>query len=210
MTEFLTLPPKHELPDYYELTKLPMAIDTLHKKIQRDAYPTMTTLESDFRRLVQNAKDYNAPKSDIFEDAERIRKLVYNYMKLHNPDYEDPKYTSFPTPIPLENGASLENGSHEEDDEAVKEAPEARQSSERPTRSTAPQTSEAPSDRKASLAPTATTGDGEDEIQLGGDLDFTGLSFQDAQQNMVSHLLHYTDEEYVLLCLRRRLYHASN
>ena len=177
-----------------------MALDTIQKKLQRNAYPTMTTLESDFKRLVQNAKDYNAPKSDIYEDAERVRKLVYNYMKTHNPEYsEDPSYVSFPTPIMLANGEIVENGSYEGEDVKGEDEPQARQSSERPKRSTVPQTSEAPSDRKASVAPTATTGDGEDDAQMGGDLDFTGLGFQEAQQKMVSHLLHYTDEEYVSL-----------
>ncbi|KAK5128614.1 hypothetical protein LTR08_004043 [Meristemomyces frigidus] len=195
VTEFLSLPPRHELPDYYEFTKLPMALDTIQKKLQRNAYPTLTTLESDLKRLVQNAKDYNAPKSDIYEDADRVRKLVYNFMKVHNPQYTaDPSYTSFPTPIPLENGAPVENGLHEDED-AEGEEPQARQSSERPKRSTAPQTSAASSDRKASVAPSATTGEGEDGGQTGGDLDFTGLAFQEAQQKMVSHLLHYTDEE---------------
>ncbi|KAK5116273.1 hypothetical protein LTR85_009245 [Meristemomyces frigidus] len=193
-TQFLTLPPRHELPDYYDFTKLPIAMDTIEKKLQRNAYPTMTTLESDFKRMVQNAKDYNAPKSDIYEDAERIRKLVYNYMKQWNTQYkEDPNYASFPTPIPQSNGASADHASSEDAD--MEDDPEPRQASERPKRATAPKSSEAPSDRKVSVAPSATTGDGEDGEEAGGDLDFTGLTFQEAQQKMVSHLLHYTDEE---------------
>ncbi|KAK4550171.1 hypothetical protein LTR36_003138 [Oleoguttula mirabilis] len=196
VTQFLTLPPRDELPDYYDFTKLPVAIDTIEKKLQRNAYPTMTTLESDFKRMVQNAKDYNAPKSDIYEDAERVRKLVYNWMKLKNPAYtEDPNYASFPTPIPQGNGAPAENGAPE-DAEDDTEPPQAMpQAIEPPKRATAPKSSEAPSDRKVSVAPSATTGDGEDGVEAGGDLDFMGLSFQEAQQKMVSHLLHNTDDE---------------
>lgn len=194
-SQFLTLPPRAEIPDYYDFTKLPVAIDMIEKKLQRNAYPTMTTLESDFKRMVQNAKDYNAPKSDIYEDAERIRKLVYNYMKINNPQYtEDPNYTSFPTPISRTNGVPAENGMREDED--VKEAPASREASERAKRAIAPKTSEPRSDRKVSMAPSGgTTGDDEEEGATGGDLDFTGMSFQEAQQKIISHLLRYTDDE---------------
>ncbi|KAK4905523.1 hypothetical protein LTR49_025198 [Elasticomyces elasticus] len=199
---FLTLPPRHELPDYYQVIKMPIAFDTIEKKLQRDAYPTMTTLESDLKRLVQNAKEYNAPKSDIYEDAERIRKLVFNYMKQHNPAYQqDSNYSAFPTPFRHTNGGPVQRQSQEavdeeEDDELHSDTP-------RPPTAKA---SEARSDRKESLAPSAMTGNDEDEdgyTGSGGDaLDFNGMSFQEAQQKIVSYLLHYTDEEYGGSCKR--------
>jgi hypothetical protein len=158
----------------------------------------MTTVESDFKRMINNAKSYNDPKSDIYEDAERIRKLVYNYMKQHNPQYaQDPNYISFPTPIPL-----LANGhtGREVAGEVSREGEKGRRSAVPPVA----KTSEPPSERKESVAPSATTGDAEggdgDEEggYEGGDaLEFAGMTFQEAQQKMVSFLLHYTDEEYV-------------
>ncbi|KAK0355165.1 hypothetical protein LTR59_006328 [Friedmanniomyces endolithicus] len=198
--QFLTLPSRHELPDYYEVTKLPVAFDTIEEKLRRNAYPTMTTLESDLKRLVHNAKEYNAPKSDIYEDAERIRKLVFNYMKQNNPQYsQDPNYTSFPTPIPHTNGGAVQNGTmKEEEDEDVDELqsdPVARDSEQpRNSAGTAVKVSEPRSDRKQSLAPSATTG-AEDGGGGGEALVLDGLSFQDAQQRIVSYLLHYTDEQ---------------
>ena len=62
--------------------------------------------------MINNAKDFNNPGSVIFEDAERIRKLVFNFMKVHNPAYKEiPNYTAFPTPIPEPNAAaSSQNG----------------------------------------------------------------------------------------------------
>lgn len=199
-TEFLTLPPRDELPDYYDFTKLPIAIDTIEKKLQRNAYPTVTTLESDFKRMIQNAKDYNAPKSDIYEDAERIRKLVYNYMKVHNPEYEqNPDYTSFPTPIPQVDGTATTNGTHDHDEE-MDDAPVEPEPTERPSmRNTMPKSSEPPSDRKISMAPSAVTGDGDgdddDDAAITGNLDFEGMGFQDAQQKIISYMLHYLDDE---------------
>ena len=60
----------------------------------------MTDLESDLKRMVQNAKDYNSSKSEVFEDAERIRKALSNFMPKHNPAYQDPEYRAIPTPAP--------------------------------------------------------------------------------------------------------------
>lgn len=60
----------------------------------------METLESDLKRLVQNAKEFNSTKSEVYEDAERIRKALSNFMPKHNPAYLDPAYRAYPTPIP--------------------------------------------------------------------------------------------------------------
>lgn len=175
-----------------------MALDIIRDKLDRNAYPTVTTLESDLKRMIQNAKDYNLPKSEVYEDAERIRKLVYNYMKQHNPAYNDPSYTSFATPIPsgpapiptlkLTNGAARHA-------EPVKHEPERRDDSIKPRQSTAPKVSEPPSERKSSVAPSAAPtsgGDAEDES-----MDFTGKSFQKAQEMIIKECIRYTDDEYV-------------
>jgi len=159
----------------------------------------MTTLESDLRRMVQNAKEYNAPKSEIYEDAERIRKLVFNYMKQHNPEYAtNPDYTSFPTPLPQTNGGPVPNGIHlDEEDELLSDPVPI----EKPRASAAPtaKASEPPSDRR-SIAPSvsAMTGDEDEDggYAGGGDaLDFEGVTYQEAQLKIISYLLHYTDEE---------------
>src|SRR3981189_535327 len=84
-TNFLTLPSKKELPDYYKVIKMPIAIDTIESKLTRREFPTLTTLESYFKRMVSNAKDYNQKGSEIYDDAERIRKALSNYMTKHNP-----------------------------------------------------------------------------------------------------------------------------
>lgn len=193
---FVELPSREELPSYYDQIKLPIALDTIEEKLKRNAYPTVTTLESDLKRMVQNAKDFNMPKSEVYEDAERIRKLVYNFMKVHNPQYSlDPSYSSFPTPIPKDAPAppklTLTNGARREH-EAVKDEPKSREASTKPRPSTAAKESEAPSDRKSSVAPSAAAmgdiGDSED-------MDFTGKSFQEAQQMILAELLRYTDDE---------------
>jgi hypothetical protein len=132
--------------------------------------------------MVQNAKDYNDTKSEIYEDAERIRKHVYNYMKAHNPAYiADPNYASFATPIPKPSERRPNGISSGHDANARASA-----TPSRPTKSKAPSSSEPP-DRKSSVAANAKEEDGE--------VNFNGLSFQEAQFAIIDTLLKTTDEE---------------
>lgn len=190
---FQELPPPDEYADYYQRIQLPVSLDTVAEKVKRNAYPTVTTLESDLKRMIQNAKEYNMPKSEVYEDAERIRKLMYNFMKVNNPQYAiDSTYTAFPTPIPpTTTKIHLTNGNHNGDQ--IKNEPASRDASVKPRISLAPKASEPPSERMSSVAYSAVTGDG----HLGEDMDFTGKSFQEAQEMIVGELLRYTNEEYV-------------
>lgn len=79
---------------------MPISINEIEKNLHQGKYHNMTVLESDLKRMVQNAKDYNTSGSQIFEDAERIRKALSNFMPKHNPAYQDPDYRAIPTPIP--------------------------------------------------------------------------------------------------------------
>lgn len=200
-TEFLELPDQDELPEYYDFIKLPVALDTIEKKIKDNEYASISAIESDFKRMVQNAKEFNDNDSVIFEDAERIRKLVFNYMKQNNPAYkDDPKYMAVPTPLPQATTLkALTNGTRKTESKVESEAEEAesRQPSEKPKPKRA---ATEQSERKSSQAPSATTGnddeDGdEEEEKVEDDLDFTGMSFQAAQQAIIAYLLRYTDEE---------------
>ncbi|KAL8987907.1 MAG: hypothetical protein Q9177_002942 [Variospora cf. flavescens] len=60
----------------------------------------MTTVESDLRRMVSNAKSFNEKSSQLFSDAEKIRKAVSNFMVENNPAYKTKDYKPFPTPVP--------------------------------------------------------------------------------------------------------------
>lgn len=97
---FIDLPSRDEYPDYYESTAMPLSLNTIEQKLENLEYENMEKLESDLKRMVQNAKDYNHVKSPIFEDAERIRKALSNFMPKHNPAYLRPDYRAYPTPIP--------------------------------------------------------------------------------------------------------------
>lgn len=79
---------------------MPIALDDVEKKLKRGEFPTLTTLESYLKRMVQNAKEYNQKGSQVYEDAERVRKAVSNFMVKTNPAYQSGTYTAFPTPYP--------------------------------------------------------------------------------------------------------------
>lgn len=65
-------------------------------------FANMTELESYFKRMVMNAKDFYPRNSQVFEDAERVRKALSNYMVKNNPAYQTKGYQAFPTPLPPE------------------------------------------------------------------------------------------------------------
>ena len=79
---------------------MPISLDVIEERLEDRQYATMEKLEGDLKRMVQNAKDYNDSRSEIFQDAERIRKALSNFMPKHNPAYLDPEYRAVPTPIP--------------------------------------------------------------------------------------------------------------
>lgn len=79
---------------------MPISLNMIESRLEDGDYDNMEMLESDLKRLIQNAKEYNSSKSEVFEDAERIRKTLSNFMPKHNPAYMNPDYRAYPTPIP--------------------------------------------------------------------------------------------------------------
>jgi len=80
---------------------MPVSLRTLEMKLQRREFQDMAELEAWFRRMVKNAKDYYSRHTEVFEDAERVRKAVSNYMTKTNPAYKKVQsYSCQPAPIP--------------------------------------------------------------------------------------------------------------
>ncbi|KAF2187628.1 Bromodomain-containing protein [Zopfia rhizophila CBS 207.26] len=185
-THFLTLPDKNEIPEYYEVIKLPIAIDTIEGKLNRRAYATLAQVESDCKRLVNNAKSYNDKKSLIYEDAERVRKTASNWMVKHNPAYRDGNYIAVATPIPGEEP----NGPGRPIPRAVAPAPKpvaTPDNADRPRRAAAvPQPiTPAPSKLRQSAAPS--------QLEEDENPNFDGKSFQQAQDQIIRELIEFAD-----------------
>ncbi|KAI9750350.1 MAG: hypothetical protein M4579_006506 [Chaenotheca gracillima] len=190
---FQTLPDKAEHPDYYEVTHLPISLETISTKLQNREYTTLTPVESDMKRMISNAKAYNKRDSTVFEDAERVRKFVSSWFKENNPAYRDPKYVAMPTAIPGEDQkiptpvlrAPPPTNTGEDEITPTKEATRAR--SRRATKSSA--TPAVPSStEKITKAP-----EKEKAVQ-GKKSDFAGQSFQQAQEMIVQEMIDLEDE----------------
>jgi hypothetical protein len=134
--------------------------------------------------MVANAKQYNDDKSTIYQDAERIRKALSNFMTKHNPAYRDPNYVAIPTPIPGDN-----------DDASASSAPPTREASEQPRKIKI--SLKASRDCKSSVAPPAASSPA--LVQDDSDpTDFTGKTFQQAQEHIINGLISYTDQGSVI------------
>ncbi len=82
---------------------MPIALKDVEVKLNKGEFASLSELESYVKRMVQNAKDFYPKGSQQFDDAERIRKAMSNFMVKHNPAYKlNHGYTAVPTPIPDE------------------------------------------------------------------------------------------------------------
>lgn len=95
---------------------MPIAIDTIEAKLRRREFPNLSALESYFKRMISNAKEYNERGSEIYDDSERLRKALSNYMTRWNPAYKTPGYVAVPTPFP--SNLSQVDGPVDDDEDA--------------------------------------------------------------------------------------------
>ena len=79
---------------------MPISLGKIEQKLNRGYFETLAQLESYLKRMIQNAKEFYPRSSSTFEDAERIRKAVSNYMTKTNPAYSSKTYQAVPTPLP--------------------------------------------------------------------------------------------------------------
>ncbi|GKT43240.1 protein polybromo-1 [Colletotrichum spaethianum] len=114
---FETLPDKDSNPDYYKKTRMPISLTMIEKKLNNGDFATLTELESYCKRMVSNAKEFYPRGSQLFEDAERVRKALSNFMTKYNPAYARGGYTAVPTPLPAD-------GTTNDADEDDKHAPQ--------------------------------------------------------------------------------------
>ena len=179
---------------------MPLAFDTIEDKLTRRQYPNLTTLESDLKRLVANAKGYNEKTSELFADAERIRKMVSHFMQKHNPAYKNPNYTAFPTPLPdnahqgvtrpsttRAPAAKVVEGTMDVDGDVTMDAMDLRGGSRATRRSS---TAKAAPVKAAGVKAKSAT-----PIVNTPSLDFEGKSFQAAQEQIVTEMIKLQDEE---------------
>ena len=187
-TEFLELPDRKLFPEYYQATKMPLALDTIEEKLNNHKYPTLEALEGDIKRLIQNARDFNERGSLIADDAERLRKAMANFMPKHNPRYSDPTYKAVPTPIParlLRDEPAPQTPIEEAKKPTLKLKLTNKGAS---TGSPAVRTPASKQESKAVL-------DGKPRPSIKAP-NLEGMDFQKAQEQIMEEMIHLQDEEY--------------
>ncbi|KAL8959797.1 MAG: hypothetical protein Q9183_005572, partial [Haloplaca sp. 2 TL-2023] len=148
--------------------------------------------------MVSNAKSFNEKSSEIFSDAEKVRKAVSNFMVDNNPAYNSKQYKPFPTPVPDDwqdrlpkDEAEDEDGEDEEDEDAKQEEDEepavdvkdeAKHATRGMRKRRASSAAIAPSNRHASGTPAVQATEG-----LGQS--FENDTFQKAQEKIVAEML---------------------
>uniref|UniRef100_A0A452RN97 Protein polybromo-1 n=1 Tax=Ursus americanus TaxID=9643 RepID=A0A452RN97_URSAM len=66
-----------QYPDYYAIIKEPIDLKTIAQRIQNGSYKSIHAMAKDIDLLAKNAKTYNEPGSQVFKDANSIKKIFY-------------------------------------------------------------------------------------------------------------------------------------
>jgi chromatin structure-remodeling complex subunit RSC4 len=75
--DFLELPDREEIPDYYEIVTNPISLN----EIRENHYESAVDLIADFQLMADNANTYNDPQSEIAQDAIQILEFVKEQLK---------------------------------------------------------------------------------------------------------------------------------
>ncbi|KAI9651801.1 MAG: hypothetical protein M1831_007583 [Alyxoria varia] len=188
--EITTATDPDEFPEYYEDITSPIAIDTIEEKLKNREYPNMNALDSDVKRMVANAKQFNESKSEIYSDAERVRKMTFNYMVKANPSYKKSAPQPQPTPVPagsekkgplkLALKKSTTNGTKIKESQS---SPQLEPPSAQASRSMSP-------------APTGVAEDKADkDMEDAPKVGYESMSFQDAQEKLIREFIDFQDPE---------------
>ena len=70
---FEVSPDPEEFPDYYDAVQHPIDLETIRHRVQCLYYTTLHDFCRDVQQLVRNAKLFNAPRSEAYQDAELLR-----------------------------------------------------------------------------------------------------------------------------------------
>jgi hypothetical protein len=163
---------------------MPIALSTIEAKLNRGEFPNLTSLESYFKRMISNAKEYNERGSVIHDDAERLRKALSNYMTKINPAYRTPGFVCQPTPLPGEE--EVEDDAADEDEDVEGEPDSEVEVAPLPKRRGRP-----PKNPHAQAARQSSTPALSESQYVG--VGYSGLNFQQAQEKILTDMINYKE-----------------
>lgn len=146
--------------------------------------------------MIANAKQYNEKASQVFADAEKIRKMVSVFMEDRNPAYRTGTYQPVPTPIPDNWRERLKQDPEDVSEETPQAATEDTKDAAKFIRKSGRNSAASPVVQKTERRATSTPagGDAEDAGES-----FEGNTFQQAQDKIMTEMINLTDDESVAL-----------
>ena len=78
---FMTKPCKKTYPQYYNVVKNPIDMETINKRIKSKFYKTLEEFSADVNLMFDNCKLYNNPTSVLYKDACNLQEI---FMKVRN------------------------------------------------------------------------------------------------------------------------------
>ncbi|KAG8425531.1 hypothetical protein J3458_002220 [Metarhizium acridum] len=218
-TYFENLLPREGNAEYYKRTRMPICLTSIEEKLNKGDFKNLAELESYFKRMIANAKEFYPRSSAVFEDAERVRKALSNYMTKTNPAYQTRTYQAVPTPLPPEDGEEVEEEEEEGDEDAEGEEEPAQEQEDEDGEEEEEEGEEGegddeePASRRRSIilkrsrgrpsrnstshtnSPRRARPAGRPDQEY-KNVPFKGLNFQQAQEKIVEELLRYKEPEY--------------
>ena len=82
---FLKLPTEAEAPGYYDVVREPISLGQMRERL-KGGVCTLEQLDADMNQMVRNAHTYNAPESQIYEDANTLLAVYQEARTKHFPE----------------------------------------------------------------------------------------------------------------------------
>ncbi|KAL3312157.1 hypothetical protein Ciccas_009257 [Cichlidogyrus casuarinus] len=73
---FKVLPSRSVYPQYYQVIKEPVDLRLIAQNIVNGRYESLDEMEKDLNLMVKNARAFNEPKSDIYQDALALQRVI--------------------------------------------------------------------------------------------------------------------------------------
>ncbi|ONH68639.1 Protein polybromo-1 [Cyberlindnera fabianii] len=108
--DFIKLPPKKLLADYYETIDTPISIHEIKQKYNNKAYQSAEDFLADFQLMADNANTYNVEDSEIARNSI----MILNFVKDQVSQYTSKKE---PTPGSEEEEADIKQEDNQEDED---------------------------------------------------------------------------------------------
>lgn len=199
---------------------MPISLEIIEEKLNNGEFSDLAELESYFKRMIANAKEFYPRSSSTFDDAERVRKAVSNYMTKTNPAYNQRGYQALPTPLPPDDGkdADTQEEQAEELDESKGEVEDEEEDEDAEEddadADAADEEADEPDSRRRSIvlkrrgpgrpprhssslaqdSPRSSQAPTKPDHQY-EDVPYKGLNFQQAQEKLVEELLRHREPE---------------